>query len=374
MLYLNRIVEHLIKTYKKNMNHFYFYSKQLLKIFEKHKELLGLISSIDELRNSYIINPQDIVNVANDQNSQYRGMANLKNKINTKNQEILKVVRSKRPNKVYELVNSFITDLNIFDESYNDDNSLIKLLKEYPEMHTDAYSEKQAKQIFDIIENSSLIYQAIKNAEEKASYIIDELNKSKKKKPIDYLPLTIGTDQDVPLIEDFVLIFKKIEDLYNFICYIHKIDNETNPLLINQVSTGSWYSELLGIKQVVISTENLLKGIGDFIRDYITGKISREKFENNCKKAEAFINLMVIAKKNGIDNAELGVFRELNPFIENFKSDTTVIEINEEEILKMKKTEKLTLLDRQSKRENLIEGIRLNIEEGKEKKTENKKK
>ena len=347
------------------MNHFYFYSKKLLKIFEKHKEIIELISSIDELRNSYIINPQDIVNVPNDANSQTRGMANLKNKINSKNQEILKVVRSKRPNKVYELINSFITDLNLFDSSYNDENSLIKLLKEFPENQTDAYSEKQAKQIFDVIEISSLINQAILNSEEKALYIIREFDKSNKNSPDDYATLTIGTDQDVPLIEDFILIFEKIQGLYNFICYLHKIDSEDKPILINQVSTGSWYSELLGIKQVIISTENLLKGIGGFIRDYITGKISQEKFENKCKQAEAFINLMALAKKNGIDNAELGIFKELNPFVEHFKSDTTVIEINEEEILKINKTERLTLADRKSKRKKLIENIQLSIEEGK---------
>jgi hypothetical protein len=83
---------------------------------------------------------------------------------------------------------------------------------------------------------------------------------------------------------------------------------------------------------------------------------------------------MAIAKKNGINNAELGIFKELNPFVENFKSDTTVIEINEEEILKLKEIERLTLLNRQSKRENLIETIQLSIEEGKETKSENKKK
>jgi hypothetical protein len=75
---------------------------------------------------------------------------------------------------------------------------------------------------------------------------------------------------------------------------------------------------------------------------------------------------MAIAKKNGINNAELGIFKELNPFVENFKSDTTVIEINEEEILKLKEIERLTLLNRQSKRENLFETIQLSIEEGKE--------
>lgn len=75
---------------------------------------------------------------------------------------------------------------------------------------------------------------------------------------------------------------------------------------------------------------------------------------------------MATAKKNAINNAELGIFKELNPFVENFKSDTTVIEINEEEILKLKEIERLTLLNRQSKRENLIETIQLSIEEGKE--------
>lgn len=354
------------------MNHFYFYSKQLLKIFENNKELIDLISSIDEARISYIINPNDIVTVPADQNSQYRAMAQLKNSINKKNQELLKVIRKKRPNNVYQLINSLITDLNLFDKSYNDENSLIKLLQEFPEKHTDAYSEKQAKQIFELVENSSLIYQSLKILKERALYLINELNKTSKKAPEDYTSLTIGTDQDIPLIEDFVLIFKKIEGLYNFICYLYKIDNETKPLIINQVSTGSWYSELLGIKQVVISTENLLKEIGKFIRDYITGKIGLEKFENECKKAEAFINLMVIAKKNGIDNAELGIFKQLNPFVENFKSDTTMIEINEEEILKLKKIEKLTLSDRKSKREKLIENIQLSIEEGEEKKVNKK--
>ncbi len=44
------------------MNNFYFYSKQLLKILKNNQELIQLISSIDKLRNSYIIKPQNIIN------------------------------------------------------------------------------------------------------------------------------------------------------------------------------------------------------------------------------------------------------------------------------------------------------------------------
>src|SRR5690606_21761861 len=123
-----------------------------------------LISSIEILRNSYIINPQSIINIPGDTNSQSSSVTKLKNNITNKNNEILNIVRSIRPNKVYDLVNSFLTDLNIFDNSYNDNNPLIKLLKEFPEKHTDAYSDKQSNQVFDIIELSSKISQSIKDS------------------------------------------------------------------------------------------------------------------------------------------------------------------------------------------------------------------
>src|SRR5690606_32877650 len=116
--------------------------------------------------------------------------------------------------------------------------------------------------------------------------------------PINYTYLRIGTDQDIPLIEDFIVVFKSLEELYDFICYLYKLDSDINPIILNQISTGSWFTELLGVKQVIVSIENLLKGIGEFIRDLITGKISREQFENECKKAEAFINLISVAKQN----------------------------------------------------------------------------
>lgn len=356
------------------MNNFYFHSKQFLKIVKKNKEILELFSSIEELRNIYSINPQAIIDIGTNSSERSLGMGQLQNTIKSNNNKILKVVRSKRPNLVYDLVKSLIIDLNLFDSTYNDNNELVKLLKQFPELHTDAYSEKQSKYIFDIIENSSGIKQLMRDAIGKASYIVDEYNKSAKGSPIDYLPLRIGTDQDVSQVDDFVLIFKSIEEIYNFVCYLHKIDAKDKPLIINHLQTGSWYSELLGIKQVVISIENLLKGIGGFIRDYITGKISREKFENECKKAESFMHLLSVAKKNGIDNAELGVFKELSPLIENFKNDTTtIIEINEVEILMLRKTEKLTLLAKKRKRDNLLEKINLSIENGKKRKLNDNK-
>ncbi len=346
------------------MNHFYFNSKQLLKILDDNKELLDLIFSINNLRNNYIINPQDIINAGSDSSRQAQTLLNLQHSIINQNSTILEVVRSQRPNKIYELVNSFITNLNLFDPSYNDDNKLIKELKEFPEKHTDAYSEKQASQIFAIIESSHKIVQSINDLKDKSVYIVQEFDKQSKNSPSNYSELRIGTDQDIPLIEDFIIIFKSLEGLYNFICYLNKIDSDKNHIILNQVSTGSWYTELLGIKQVVISIENLLKGIGSFIRDLITGKISREKFENECKKAEAFIHLLSVAKTNGINNAELGIFKELNPLINNFIKDTTIIEINDEEILKLRKTEKLTLLERRSERAKLLEKINLSIESG----------
>ena len=357
------------------MNNFYYYSKQLIKTLNENKELLDLIFSIEKQRSDYLLNPQEIINIGTNDSQQINGMNRLQASIKQKNNKILEIVRSKRPNKVYELTNKFLSDLNLFDQSFNDENELVKLLKEFPEKHTDAYSEKQSNHIFRIVENSSKITQSINESKNRAEYVINEFSKTSKKSPADYQTFRIGTDQDVPLVEDFVSIFKSLEEIYNFISYLHKIDTENKPLILNHISTGSWYSELLGIKQVVLSLENLLKGIGLFIRDYITGKIEKEQFENECKKAEAFIYLMKVAKENGIDNAQLGVFKKLNPLIENFKTETTtVIEVNEVEILKLRKLDKLTLLDKKNKRQKLLEKINLSIEEREEKKPSNKKK
>lgn len=357
------------------MNNFYYYSKQLIKILNDNKELIDLIFSIEKQRSDYLLNPQEIINIGVNQSQQINGMNRLQSTIKQKNNKILETVRSKRPNKVYTLTNNFLSDLNLFDQSFNDENELVKLLKDFPEKHTDAYSEKQSNHIFSLVENSSKIAQSINESKNRAEYVINEFSKTSKKSPEDYGTFRIGTDQDIPLVKDFVSIFSSIEELYNFISYLYKIDTENKPLILNHISTGSWYSELLGVKQVVLSLENLLKGIGLFIRDYITGKIEREQFENECKKAEAFIHLMKIAEENGIDNAQLGVFKKLNPLIENFKSETTtVIEINEEEILKLRKLDKLTLLDRKNGRQKLLDKINLSIEDGKEKKPNNKKK
>jgi len=344
------------------MKNFYFYSKQFLRLIDKHDELLQLIYAVTEKRNSFIIEPESILNVSNNQGHQAAALIRLQKNINDINSEILEIIRSMRPNRVYDLVNSFIQDLNLFDQTYNDENILIKELKGFSEKHTDAYSEKQSSLIFIVTESSFKITQTIDDSKDKSNFVIREFEKSSKELPVNYIKLRIGTDQDIPLVEDFISVFKNLEDLYIFVCYLYKVDEKVNHLILNQVSTGSWYTEILGIKQVVISIENLLKGIGGFIRDLITGKIELEKFENDCKKAEAFINLMAIAKEHGINNAELGVFKHLNPLVESFKNDTTILEINDEEVLKLRKIDKLTLVERQSKRKELVEKINLSIE------------
>lgn len=348
------------------MNNFYYYSKQLIKILKDNHELLDLIFSIEKQRSNYLLNPQEIVNIGTNSAQQANGMSRLQASINQKNNEILEIVRLRRPNNVYDLTNKFLSDLNLFDQAFNDENELVKQLKEFPEKHTDAYSEKQSDHIFNLVENSSKIVQSINVSKNRAEYIIAEFSKVSKKSPVDYQAFRIGTDQDIPIVGDFISIFNSLEELYNFISYLHKIDTQKKPLILNHISTGSWYSELLGAKQVILSLENLLKGIGLFIRDYITGKIEREQFENECKKAEAFIQLIKVAEENGIDNAQLGVFKKLNPLISNFKTETTtMIEINDEEILKLRKLDKLTLLEKKNKRQELLEKINLSIDEGK---------
>ena len=131
------------------MINFYFYSKQYLELLEKHENVVTYISSISSKKESFLVNPQTILNVPRGNASQAVNELNRLHQIITKiNNEILEITRSKRPNEIYNLINSLITDLNLFDRTYSDDNSLIIQLKDFPEKHTDAYSDKKADQIF----------------------------------------------------------------------------------------------------------------------------------------------------------------------------------------------------------------------------------
>ena len=334
-------------------------------MLKKHHNIVSYIALISSKKESFLVNPQTILNVPLGNPSQTANeLSRLNQQITNINNEILKITRFKRPNEIYNLVNSIITDLNLFDRTYSDDNNLIVQLKDFPEKHTDAYSDKQADQIFKLADVSEKIIQSLNDLEQKSEFIISEFDKSHKASPKNYSDLRIGTDQDVPMISDFTSILNSIQDLYDFVCYVYKVDQQKNPLILNHIGTGSWYTEILGIKQVVITIENLLKDFGSLLRDLLNGTISREKFENECKKAEAFIELMAVAKMNEIDNAELGVFKPLKQLVDSFSSETTAIFINDEEILKLKELEKLTLLERKTKRTELLENIKLLLIEG----------
>ncbi|MCV9385287.1 hypothetical protein [Reichenbachiella ulvae] len=319
------------------------------------------------------MNPQTILNVPRGNPTQAVNELNrLHEQITGINDEILEITRSKRPNEIYDLINSLITDLNLFDRTYSDDNSLIIQLKDFPEKHTDAYSDKKADQIFKLSDLSEKINQSLNDLKQKSNFVISEFDKTHKASPKNYAELRIGTDKDVPMISDFTLILESIQDLYDFICFIYKIDEKKNHIILNHIATGSWFTEILGIKQVVITIENLLKEFGSFLRDLINGTINRERFENECKKAETFINLMKLAKENGIDNAELGIFKSLKPLVDSFSTETTTIFINEKEILELKELEKLTLIERKKKRTELLENINLLLEEGEKNKNDTK--
>ncbi|MEM9548096.1 MAG: hypothetical protein AAGA77_19100, partial [Bacteroidota bacterium] len=136
------------KTLKKEleyMNNFYFYSKRLIKVLEKNEEILNLIISIEEQRSDYILKPQEIINIGITSNERIAGIGKLQQNIESKNREILSLVRSVRPNKVYDQINTLLYDLNLFDNSYNNENELVKNLKAFPDHHTDAYSEKESE-------------------------------------------------------------------------------------------------------------------------------------------------------------------------------------------------------------------------------------
>lgn len=343
------------------MTNFYYYSTKFLALVAKNSELLDFIKLIEQTRNKLIFDPQEILRVENDTRQLAEAFQIQKQNISLINAEILNCIRTKRPNEIYILVNEIILDLNLFDRAYNDENSLIIALKNLPEKHTDAYSEKQADDIFNITSLCSQIYQSFYDIMERSKFIINEFNKSNKISPNNYSILRIGTDSELLLIDDFTTILESINDLYKIVSIIHQIDVKDYPIIINNISTGSWHGDFLGIKHVIESIERLILAFGGFMRDCITGKISREKFENECKKTDDFLNLISKAKELGINNADVGIFKGINPLLDKLVGNATVLDINGIEILKMREADKLTLVMEKKEREKLVEKINLEI-------------
>ncbi len=344
---------------------FYSYSKQFKNILNSNSDLLAFIFDIGSHKKNLIISPREIMSIIDDNDRKIAAVENFKKIIIKSSKEILDIVRKKRPNQIFIFINRLISELNIFDQTYNDQNMLIKEIKDFSEKHTDAYSEKRPEYIYQVADLSFRITDKIMFLIQNIDFIINYFESRDKDIPKDYINLVISSDKDIPTINEFVTIFKNIEELYNFVCHLLIIDKIKFPLIMNHISSGSWYTDILGSKRAIECIENLLKGIGTFIRDFITGKLDLEKFQNKCKKTKSFLDLLKYAKDNKIDNAELGIFKYLNPIVDSFKENTTKVDVNGEDILKLKKHEKLTLLERDKKRDILIHKIDGYIEEKK---------
>lgn len=336
----------------------YYYSLQISKVLNQNNSIIVYFNEIKEAKRHIFINPQEIVDLKSDNQGKVNKFNALQTSVLSGTNIVSKIVNKVRPSEIYRSINSLILDLNSVDHSYNDENGLIIDLKKLVEIHTDAYSEKTSRYVLMFIEICERVAISINDIRERSDYIIKSFDESSKPFPESYFKLSIKTDQDIPLLEDFSSVLKNIDDLYNFICLIYKIDNKTNKLMINHISTGSWLTELTGVEPVIKCIESLIKSFGNFIRDFVTGKISYEKFENEFKKNMLALELIEKAREVGISNPEIGLIKGFKPLILNFKTDTTYLEINNEEVLNLQEHEKITILERKSKRIEIVEQVK----------------
>lgn len=336
----------------------YYYALQLSKVFNKHCDIVSYINVIKSTRDQLFVNPQEIIDFNGGTNEKANKFVQIQNLIKNNTANITKIVRKRRPSDVYESVNSLIMDLNLTDHSFNDGNNLIIDFKKLIEAHTDAYSERSPKCVLDFGKICERISISLNDLLERCEFIINNFEENSNIIPDNYAKLALSTDQDIPLLSDFSKVLGNIEDLYNFVCLINKIDYKNNMLIVNHISTGSWLTDLVGAEQAIKSIESLLKSFGNFIRDVITGKIKFEQFEYEVRKNELYIELIKKAKIAGIDNPELGLLKGLQPLVKNFEIDTTFLEINGEDVLDLRDHEKITVLEKKSKRLEIIEQVK----------------
>ncbi len=335
----------------------YYYSKHMLTIFNNNNELINYFKELSLCQETLIINPKDIANLPAGGTELSESVNEIRNEINDDLKKTLSIIRKNKPLNVMSLISNFIVELMASDDTFGSDNNFIEKLSEFIKLHTDAYSDETLPHVYKLTKLSSKLYQSISSYIEHFEFIVESNEKNFDSIPSTHNIISINSDQKTYYISEFVNIFTSIEKLYEYICFIYQIDAEkpNNKLLINDIHTGSWATDLLGIKQVVITIENLLKGIGVFLRDLITGQISKEMYLNKCEQMSAYMDLVKKAKEIGIDNPEVGLLKCLKPFGEIAEKGMTTLEVNGEDVLNLSAYEKLIIKIIKLDLEKLIE-------------------
>ena len=322
------------------------YSDRVLETVHQQNDLIEFLSNIASFNQKYIdLYKQLRKAYTNNASTTQQKISSVIVQIQNQDKSTLSYIRKIRPFDFFTKLQSLIIglqEIKIFGKELND--FLNTEVKKLIDLHTDAYSERNFDEIFSFVSYCNPFITKLERFEFTANVFIDNLQLEPVSIPEENEIIEIQIISQDNNLEIFTSFLSFIDEFYQNLCKAFNIHYSDSPLSIIKVESGSIWSKLFGKSELIKLIRDLIFAIGNYIRDLQTGKISREKFENDAKKADSVLKLIDKANKVGVkEENKLLLERAFNHAIlgmsKSLPKTTTEILINEKPILKLETNE-----------------------------------
>lgn len=212
------------------------------------------------------------------------------------------------------------------------------------EVHTEAYSEKSFKELFELSTTCGFFRERINLIYFSHDIIAKFLPLSREPIPAGNEIIDIQIISDFDDLSKFVGFTKVINDLYIDLCRVYGIHYEDFPLSIIKVESGSLWEQIFGNSEIVKTIKELLFGIGGYIRDWQTGTLTKEHLNNQIETAINLMDLKNKAKDAGVDSPNLilldkALKKSFKGILKALPESTTEIILDDKKLLNLSEYE-----------------------------------
>lgn len=271
-------------------------------------------------------------------------MSELGNSYSSTDKKCLDRIRRLKPRQFIKYVNdlkSELLEVGIFNLTFSEDDSN-DIFEQLIDAHTEAYSEKGYRQIFEFAKLSTKFLKITSQIFFTAGIFISKLQLEPEEIPANNQIFEIQIISSKDTLHNFSQFLAFIDILYRDLSKVFSIHIEDYPLTIIKVESGSIWTKLVGHSGLIQLIKDLIFGLAGYLRDLQTGQIDYEKFENNIKKSDLLLDLAIKAKENGLIETNNKYFQKtINKSIVNLsdslpKTATEVI-LDERKLLNLDK-------------------------------------
>lgn len=213
----------------------------------------------------------------------------------------LKSIREYKPRIIVTELNELKDELNkakILNGKLNSflDEDIQKLI----DYHTDAYSEKDFREIFTFVSFTSHFVEKLDKVKFISEIFLENLKLEPLTIPKNNLLFEIQIVSELDNLKNFSFFILFLDKFYQDLCRSFELHYEDFPLSIIKIESGSIWTKLFGNENIINLIKDFIFGIGGYIRDLQTGQIKKEQFKNKIEQAGLVLDLIKKAYEIGV--------------------------------------------------------------------------